>query len=134
MIWRLLHIVVLGALVLAAADVYKIKYESTLQAERVAKLRGEVRREQDTIALLRAEWSRLDRPDRIQELAHRHLTLKPLEVRQYDTLDRLPERSRKSPSRSACSTSSRPRSSITRESLRRQSGATDRVRVRSIRA
>jgi hypothetical protein len=91
-IWRLLHIVVLGALVLAAADVYKIKYESTLQAERVAKLRGDVRREQDTIALLRAEWSRLDRPDRIQELAQRHLTLKPLEVRQYDTLDRLPER------------------------------------------
>jgi hypothetical protein len=92
MIWRLLHIVVLGALVLAAADVYKIKYESTLQAERVAKLRGEMRREQDMIANLRAEWSRLDRPDRIQELAQRHLTLKPLEVRQYDTLDRLPER------------------------------------------
>ena len=92
MIWRLLHIVVLGALVLAAADVYKIKYESTLQAERVAKLRGEVRREQDTIAQLRAEWSRLDRPDRIQDLAQRHLTLKPLDVRQYDTLDRLPER------------------------------------------
>jgi cell division protein FtsL len=92
MIWRLLHVVVLAALVLAAADVYKIKYESTLQAERVAKLRAEVRREQDAIASLRAEWSKLDRPDRIQELAQRHLALKPLEVRQYDTLDRLPER------------------------------------------
>ncbi len=46
-----------------------------------------------SIASLRAEWSKLDRPDRIQELAQRHLTLKPLEVRQYDTLDRLPERS-----------------------------------------
>ena len=92
MIWRLLHIVVLAALVLAAADVYKIKYESTLQAERVAKLRAEVRREQDAIASLRAEWSKLDRPDRIQELAQRHLTLKPLETRQYDTLDRLPQR------------------------------------------
>ena len=63
-----------------------------MQAERVAKLRGEVRREQDTIAGLRAEWSKLDRPDRIQDLAQRHLTLKPLEARQYDTLDRLPER------------------------------------------
>jgi len=31
---RLLHIVVLAGLVLAAADVYKIKYESTLQAKR----------------------------------------------------------------------------------------------------
>ena len=89
---RLLHMVVLAALFLAAADVYKIKYESTLQAEKVAKLRGEVRREQDTIASLRAEWSKLDRPDRIQELARRHLTLKAADIVNYDPLDRLPER------------------------------------------
>jgi cell division protein FtsL len=92
MLLRLLHIVVLAALVLAAADVYKIKYESTLQAERVAKLRAEVRREQDQIAGLRAEWSRLDRPDRIQSLAQRHLALRPIDARQFDPLDRLPDR------------------------------------------
>ena len=33
---RILHNGVLAALVLAAADVYKIKFDSTLQAERVA--------------------------------------------------------------------------------------------------
>jgi len=92
MIWRLLHIVVLAGLVLAAADVYKIKYESTLEAERVAKLRAELRREQDLIASLHAEWAKLDRPDRLQELARRHLALKPLDVRQYDALDKLPDR------------------------------------------
>jgi cell division protein FtsL len=92
MMLRLLHMVVLAALFLAAADVYKIKYESTLQAEKVAKLRGEIRREQDTIANLRAEWSKLDRPDRIQELAQRHLTLKTADIVNYDPLDRLPER------------------------------------------
>jgi hypothetical protein len=92
MIWRLLHVVVLAGLVLAAADVYKIKYESTLEAERVAKLRTELRREQDLIATLHAEWAKLDRPDRLQELAQRHLTLRPLEVRQYDRLDKLPAR------------------------------------------
>ena len=89
---RILHIVVLAALVLAAADVYKIKYESTLQAERVGKLRSEIRREQDAIATLRAEWARLERPDRIQDLAQRHLKLRPLDPRQLDALDRLPER------------------------------------------
>ncbi len=89
---RLLHMVVLAGLFLAAADVYKIKYESTLQAEKVARLRGEIRREQDTMANLRAEWSKLDRPDRIQELAQRHLTLKAAEIVNYDPLDRLPER------------------------------------------
>jgi cell division protein FtsL len=90
---RILHIVVLAALVLAAADVYKIKYESTQQAERVGKLRNEVRREQDAIAALRAEKSRLERPDRIQNLATRHLKdLKPLDPRQLDALNALPER------------------------------------------
>ena len=61
---RLLNIMVIGALVLAAAFVYKIKFDSTLQAERVAKLRGEIRRERDAVALLRAEWAKLDTPGR----------------------------------------------------------------------
>ena len=49
---RLLHILVIGALVAAAAYVYEIKFESTLQAERLAKLRLEIRKERDAIATL----------------------------------------------------------------------------------
>jgi cell division protein FtsL len=89
---RLLNICVIVALVLAAADVYKIKFESTRQAQRVAKLRMEIRREHDAIASLRAEWAKLDNPARIQALARRHLQLGPLEARQADPLDNLPER------------------------------------------
>jgi cell division protein FtsL len=90
---RLLNILVIGALVAAAAYVYKIKFESTRQAERIAKVRMEIRQEQDAIASLRAEWSKLDTPARIQELAKRHLTtLRPIEPRQFDTLRNLPER------------------------------------------
>jgi cell division protein FtsL len=89
---RLLNICVIVALVLAAADVYKIKFESTRQAQRVVKLRTEIRREHDAIAALRAEWSKLDNPTRIQDLARRHLQLRPVEVHQFDRLDDLPER------------------------------------------
>jgi cell division protein FtsL len=89
---RLINICVIAALVLAAADVYKIKFESTRQAQRVAKLRTEIRRERDSIAALRAEWAKLDNPARIQDLARRHLSLKPTEVQQLDRLDNLPER------------------------------------------
>jgi len=89
---RLLNICVIAALVLAASDVYKIKFESTRQAQRVAKLRTEIRREHDAIAALRAEWAKLDSPARIQDLARRHLPLKPAEPRQSDRLDNLPER------------------------------------------
>jgi cell division protein FtsL len=89
---RVLNILVIAALVLPASYVYKIKLEATLQAERVSKLRAEIRRERDAIAILRAEWTQLDRPDRIQGLAQRHLKLRPVEVAQFDALDKLPER------------------------------------------
>jgi hypothetical protein len=89
---RLLNILVIGALILAASFVYKIKFDSTLQAERVAKLRGELRRERNAIAVLRAEWAKLDTPGRIQGLADRHLALQPVRSTQIDKLDRLPER------------------------------------------
>jgi len=89
---RLLNIFVIGALILAASFVYKIKFDSTLQAERVAKVAGQLRRERDAIAALRAEWAKLDTPGRIQGLADRHLALQPMLPTQFDSLDKLPER------------------------------------------
>jgi hypothetical protein len=89
---RLLNIMVIGALILAASFVYKIKFVSTLQAERVAKARGELIRERNAIAILRAEWAKLDTPGRIQTLSNRHLSLRQIEPTQFDTFDRLPER------------------------------------------
>ena len=90
---RLLNFCVLVLLVAAAAYVYEIKFESTLRAERVAKMRADVRRERDAIAALRAEWAALENPARVQGLVRRHLPLRPADARQYDQLDRLPERS-----------------------------------------
>ena len=89
---RLLNIFVIGALILAASFVYKIKFDSTLQAERVAKVAGQLRRERDAIATLRAEWAKLDTPGRIQGLADRHLALRPILPTQFNNLDRLPAR------------------------------------------
>ncbi len=77
MTFRILNLIVIGALILAAAYVYRIKFDSTVQAERLAKIRGEVRRARDTIAELRAEWTQLDNPARIEGLAKRYLQLKP---------------------------------------------------------
>jgi hypothetical protein len=89
---RFLNLCVLALLVLAAAYVYEIKFESTLRAERVAKMRGDVQRERDAIGALRAEWATLENPARIQGLTRRHLHLRPAEATQYDSLDHLPER------------------------------------------
>ncbi|HEY2758123.1 MAG TPA: hypothetical protein VGJ01_20575 [Pseudolabrys sp.] len=89
---RLLNIIVIAALILAASVVYKIKFDSTLQAERVAKMRSELSHERNAIATLRAEWAKLDTPGRIQSLAERHLALKPMLTHQFDTFDNLPDR------------------------------------------
>ncbi len=89
---RFLNLCVLALLIAAAAYVYEIKFESTLRGERVAKMRGDIQRERDAIAALRAEWSTLENPARIQGLARRHLRLRPPDSAQYDSLDRLPER------------------------------------------
>ena len=45
-----------------------------------------------SMAGLRAEWAKLDAPRRLQILAERHLKLKPIETRQFDSLKNLPER------------------------------------------
>jgi len=89
---RILHLLVIGALIFAAAYVYRIKMESTARTERVLKLHAEIREQRDAIAVLRSEWSRLDSPQRLQGLAERHLPIKPINARQYDDLKNLPER------------------------------------------
>ena len=77
---------------LAAAYVYRIKMESTDRTERVLRLHAEIREQRDAIAVLRAEWAKLDAPLRLQGLAERHLPLKPINANQYDSLKNLPER------------------------------------------
>jgi len=89
---RLLHLLVIGMLVFAAAYVYRIKMESTSRTERVLRLNAEIREQRAAIATLRAEWAKLDAPLRLQGLAERHLQLKPLVANQYDSLKNLPER------------------------------------------
>ena len=89
---RVIHLLVIGMLIFAAAYVYRIKMESTARVERVLRLRAEIREQRDAIAVLRAEWAKLDAPLRLQGLAERHLALKPLVATQYDSLKNLPER------------------------------------------
>jgi hypothetical protein len=90
---RLLNILVIAALIVAASVVYKIKFDSTLQVEKVDKLRGELRHEHNAIAALRAEWAKLDTPSRIQALAERFLPdLQPVKATQFGNFDDLPRR------------------------------------------
>jgi hypothetical protein len=89
---RIVHLFVICALVVAAAYVYRIKMESTVRTERVLQLRADIREQREAIAGLRAEWAKLETPTRLQHLATRYLSLKPIETTQYDQLKNLPPR------------------------------------------
>ncbi len=89
---RLVNIMVIAALIVAATTVYKIKFDSTLQVEKVAKLHSQLRRERNAIAALRARWARLDTPSRVKALADRYLTLQPIVPTQIDNFNDLPPR------------------------------------------
>ncbi len=84
---RVINFLALGALVGAAVAVYLIKYESAWQAEEVSRLERSIAREKTVIALLKAEWSQLARPDRIQALAEKHLALAPADRKTGQRVD-----------------------------------------------
>jgi cell division protein FtsL len=89
---RLLHLLVICALVFAAGYVYRIKMVSTARTERVMQLRNDVREQREAIAALKSEWAKLEAPGRLQGLAERHTTLKPIATTQFDDFANLPER------------------------------------------
>lgn len=89
---KLLHVVAIGALVSSALYAYSIKYETTLQAEQLQKLKAKAQRERDAIAVLKAEWQFLNRPERLQALADKHLDLQPLTTAQIVRLSDIPNR------------------------------------------
>lgn len=88
--FRIANVVMVGALLVTAAVVYQLKYASTAEAERLASLRGQIRKERETIAVLKAEWSRRTSPVFVQGLVERHLDLKRLDVDSFSNLDDLP--------------------------------------------
>ena len=90
---KLLHVVAIGALISSAVYAYSIKYESTFAAEEVQRLKKRVHREREAIAVLKAEWQHLNRPERLQALAERHLPdMQPLTVAQITRWQDVPTR------------------------------------------
>jgi cell division protein FtsL len=89
---RFLNIVAILALVGSAIYAYSIKYQTSYRAEQIAKTKLEIKSEHDAIAVLRAEWSFMTRPERVQQLADRYLDLQPLTADKIETARGLPER------------------------------------------
>ncbi len=92
---RWLQLSSIAFVAVAALLVFQLKYRTEAVSERVVALQRNVDAEQETISLLRAEWSFLVQPSRIQALVERHrerLQLEPVNPEQIIHLDAVPAR------------------------------------------
>lgn len=89
---RFVNICLVLGLVALAYVIYQVKYEARALDEEIASLGKEIDTERDSLAMLRAEWSLLNRPERIERLAEKYLKLVPIQPRQLVTLDSVTDR------------------------------------------
>lgn len=90
------HLTVIGIAVIAglAFALYNLKYQvHGLEARRDA-LTQAIAAEYESVRLLKAEWSFLNNPKRLADLAKRHLDLVPLDASRIVSLDDFPRVSR----------------------------------------
>jgi cell division protein FtsL len=86
---RFINVCLALGLVALAYVIYEVKYEARTLDDDIALLKKDIEAERDAVAVLRAEWSLLNRPERIERLAEKYLKLAPAKPNQLVTLDTL---------------------------------------------
>jgi cell division protein FtsL len=83
---------ILGVVLLMASSfgLYKLKYQVQRLDRQAQALEKSIQHEKRTIRVLDAEWTYLNQPQRIQDLATRFLHLQPLQTSQIGTIDDIP--------------------------------------------
>jgi cell division protein FtsL len=89
---RFVNICLVLGLVALAYVIYQVKYETRALDRDIAGLNKKIEEERDAIAVLRAEWSLLNRPERIERLAKKYLKLAPSKPAQLVTIDTVTDR------------------------------------------
>lgn len=93
--FRTTDIILIAVMVSAAAFTYKTKHDAENQLADLRRTEHQIRFEKDSIDLLKADWSLLTQPSRLQKLSEIYqsqLQLQPVEARQIVDLEDLPPR------------------------------------------
>lgn len=95
--FRTLDMALVAIMIAAAAMTYKIKHDAEDRLAEIRKLRIAIQHERDSIEVLKADWSLLKQPVRLQALADQYakdLDLQPLPARAIVDASDLPRPSR----------------------------------------
>lgn len=93
--FRTTDLVLIAVMVSAAAFTYKTKHEAERRIAEIERLEKQIDYEKDSIDILKADWSLLTQPSRLQRLVEIYgseLSLAPLDATQIATFDELPAR------------------------------------------
>ncbi len=92
---RIFNALLLALMVAGATITYTMKHNAEAMANHVAQLAANIAKERETIATLKAEWSMLVQPGRLQNLIGHyadHFQLEPFSSDQVATLADIPEK------------------------------------------
>ncbi len=76
----------------AAAAIFALKYEVQVLEERLSYLNAQIVKDQESIHVLRAEWSYLNRPVALEKVAKEHFVLEPIIATRIRAIDQIPVR------------------------------------------
>lgn len=91
--FRTTDMVLIAVMVGSAAVTYKFKHDAQEKLAEIGRLQTQIRYEEDTTDLLKADWSLLIQPARLQKLTEVYgseLPLKPLDAHQMVGLADIP--------------------------------------------
>jgi len=87
---RLRNLIWLVLVAMLGFGTYTVKYRVQSLDEELARTDRQIRDDEDALHVLRAEWSYLNQPARLDELTQRHLQLVPIATRQLGQLAAIP--------------------------------------------
>ena len=94
--FRLLNVVLVIGVIACSFVMYSLEHQTRKTERQIAGLKLDIRQERENIKLLKAEWSNLTQPARLERLAREHLQLEPMRPEQMVTqaglVAHLPER------------------------------------------
>ncbi|BAI72713.1 periplasmic protein [Azospirillum sp. B510] len=81
-----------GLIAVAGGVLFQTSYDVQDLEEKLAGLNRKIIQEQESIQVLKAEWSYLNDPTKLEQMAQAYLALQPTEPRQYLAMDVIPMR------------------------------------------
>lgn len=89
---RRMTILWLALAAICSAVLFHTSQQVTDGRPKLTALNEDIRKENETVRVLQAEWSYLNQPDRLEKLSKQYLDLAPLKGRQFTKLEETPAR------------------------------------------